>query len=68
MSWTKEITEDRGKRVDVAHQTRRGYKTISKEFGQIHSQTDRVQMEEIHATVTFPKSGRPTKITLKQNV
>ncbi len=30
MSQTKEITEDLGKRVDVAHQARKGYKTISK--------------------------------------
>ncbi len=45
---TKEITGDLLKRVDVAHQTRKGYKTISKEFGlHKHSQTDCVQMEEI---------------------
>ncbi len=29
MSWTKEITEDLGKRVDVAHQARKGYKTVT---------------------------------------
>ncbi len=33
MSRTKEITEHLGNRVDVAHQARKGYKTISKEFG-----------------------------------
>ncbi len=38
MSWTKEITEDLGKRVDVAHQARKGYKAISKEFG-LHKST-----------------------------
>ncbi len=32
MSRTKEITEDLGKRVDVAHQARTFYKTTSKEF------------------------------------
>ncbi len=32
MSWTKEITEDLWKRVDVAHQARKVYKTISKRF------------------------------------
>ncbi len=40
MSRTKEITEDLGKRVDVAHQARKGYKTISKEFG-LHKSTVR---------------------------
>ncbi len=52
-----EINEDLGKRVvDVAHQSRTGYKTISKEFGlhkstnhSTNPQSDRcVQMEEIH--------------------
>ncbi len=33
MSRTKEITEDLGKIIDVAHQARKGYKTISKVFG-----------------------------------
>ncbi len=37
---TKEITEDLGNRVDVAHQARNGYKTISKEFG-LHKSTVR---------------------------
>ncbi len=40
MSRTKEITEDLRKRVDVAHQARKGYKTISKEFG-LHKSTVR---------------------------
>ncbi len=40
MSQTKQITEDLGKRFDVAHQARKGYKTIS-------IQTDCVRMEEI---------------------
>ncbi len=40
MSRTKEITEDLGKGVDVAHQARKGYKTISKEFG-LHKSTVR---------------------------
>ncbi len=40
MSRTKEITEDLGKRVDVAHQARKGCKTISKEFG-LHKSTVR---------------------------
>ncbi len=33
MSLSKEIIEDLRKRVDVAHQARKGYKTLSKEFG-----------------------------------
>ncbi len=33
MSWRKEISEDLGKRVDVARQARKGYITISKQFG-----------------------------------
>ncbi len=42
---TKEITEDLGKIIDVDYQARKGYKTISNEFGlhlefEIHSQTD----------------------------
>ncbi len=40
MSQTKEITEDLRKRVDVAHQARKGYKTISKEF-ELHKSTVR---------------------------
>ncbi len=32
MSQTKEITGELGKRVDVAHQARKVYKTIAKEF------------------------------------
>ncbi len=40
-SETKEITEDLGKRVDVAHQTRKAYKTISKSFG-LHKSTVRL--------------------------
>ncbi len=37
-SRTKEITEDLGNRVNVAHQARKGYKTISKDFG-LHKST-----------------------------
>ncbi len=70
MSWTKEITEDLWKRVDVAHQARKDYKTISKEFG-LHKSTVRqivYKWRKFKTTVTFPRSGRPTKITPKQNV
>ncbi len=47
-----EITEDLGKRVDVAYQARKDYKTISKEF----SQTDGVQMEEIQDHCYLPEN------------
>ncbi len=70
MSLTKEITEDLGKRVDVAHQARKGYKTISKEFG-LHKSTVRqtvYKWRKFKTTVTFPRRGRPIKITPKQNV
>ncbi len=68
MSRTKEITEDLGKRVDVAHQARKVYKTISKEFG-LHKSTEIVyKWRKFKTTVTFPRSGRPTKITPKQNM
>ncbi len=40
MSRTKEVTEDLEKIIDVAHQARKGYKTISKEFG-LHKSTVR---------------------------
>ncbi len=40
MSRVKEITEDLGKRVDVARQDRNGYKTTSKELG-LHTSTVR---------------------------
>ncbi len=62
ISRTKEITEDLGKRVDVAHQARKGYKTISKEFG-LHksSQTDCVQMEEIQDHCYLPEKWSTNK-------
>ncbi len=41
----KRLLQDLIKTVDVAHQARKGYKTISKEFG-LHKSTVR-QMEEI---------------------
>ncbi len=66
MSRTKEITEDLGKRVDVAHQAKKVYKTISKEF-RLHKSTVRqivYKLRKFKTTVTFPRSGRPTKITV----
>ncbi len=61
---------DLGKSVYVAHQARKGYKTISKEFG-LHKSTVRQTVYKwriFKTTVTFPRSGRPTTITPKQNV
>ncbi len=58
------------KTVDVTHQARKGYKTISKEFG-LHKSTVRqivYKWRKFKTTVTFPRSGRPTKIIPKQNV
>ncbi len=42
MSRTKEITEDLVKRVDVAHQTRKGHKTISKSLDSTNQQSKRL--------------------------
>ncbi len=70
MSQTTEINDDLGKRVDVAHQTRTGYKTISKEFG-LHKSTVRqivYKWRKFTTTVTFVRSGWPTKISPKQNI
>ncbi len=64
---TKEINEDLGEWVDVAHQARNVYKTISKEFG-LHKSTVRqivYKLRKFKTAVTFPRRGRPTKITLK---
>ncbi len=63
MSRTKEITEDLRKRVDVAHQARKGYKTISKEFG-LHKSTVRQTMYKwrtFKTTVTFPEKWSTNK-------
>ncbi len=56
MLWTKDITEDLGKRVDVAHQAR-------KEFG-LHKSTVRqtgVQMEEIQDHCYLPEKWSTNK-------
>ncbi len=43
MSQTKEITEDLGKRVDVAHQARKGYQKLSlKSLDSTNPQSDRL--------------------------
>ncbi len=70
MSQTKEITEDLGKRVDIAHQARKVYKTISKVFGLHKSRVRQIvyKWRKFKTTVTFPRSGRPTKTTTKHNV
>ncbi len=59
-----------GKIVDVTHQARKGYKTISKDFA-LHKSTVRqivLKWRKFKTTVTFPRSGQPAKITQKQNV
>ncbi len=54
--------EELGKRVDVAHQATKGYKTISKVFGlKIHSQTDCVHMEEIQDHCYLPEKWSTNK-------
>ncbi len=60
----------RKKRVDVAHQARKGYKTISKEFGLHKSTVGQIvyKWRKFKTTVAFPRSGRSTKITPKQNM
>ncbi len=60
MARTKEISEDLRKRVVVAHQAGKCYKTIYKEFRQIV-----YKWRKFKTTVTLPRSGPPTKITLK---
>ncbi len=71
VSWHKqEITEDLRKRVGVAHQARKGYKTISKEFG-FHKFTVRqivYKWRKFKTTVIFTRNGRPTKSTPKQDM
>ncbi len=67
MAQTKEISENLRKRVDVAHQARKAYKAISKEFG-LHKSTVRQivdKLKKFKTTVTLSRSGPPTKITLK---
>ncbi len=54
MSRTKEITEDFGKIVDVAHQARKGYKIISKEFG-LHKSTVRQIVYELRYELNSSK-------------
>ncbi len=55
-------------KVDVAHQARQGYKTISKEIG-LHKYTVRqilYKLRKFETTVSFTRSGQTTKITPKQ--
>ncbi len=54
-------------KCDVAHSTRT---TISKEFGLYKSTVRQIvyKWRKFKTTVTFPRSGRPTKITPKQKV
>ncbi len=54
MSQTKEITEDLGKRVDVAHQARKGYKTISKSLDSTNPQSDRLCTNGGHSRPLLP--------------
>ncbi len=67
MAQTMEISEDLRKRVVVAHQARKGYKDISKVF-ELHKSTVRqivYKWRKLRTTVTLPRSGWPTIITLK---
>ncbi len=62
-----DLFEDLRKRVVVAHQAGKGYKTISKKFG-LHKSTVRQIMykrRKFKTTITLPRSGQPTKITSK---
>ncbi len=67
---TKEITEDLGRRGVCCSSARKGYKTISKEFGLHKSTVIQIvyKWRIFKTTVTFKRSGRSTKITPKQNV
>ncbi len=60
MSRTKEIAEDLGKIVYIAHQARKGYKT-SVWAPQFHSQSDCVQMEEIQDHCYLPEKWSTNK-------
>ena len=70
MPRSKEISEDLRKTVIDAHQSRKGYKTISKDLG-LHQSTVRqivYKWRKFKTTVTLPRSGRPTKISLRTNL
>ncbi len=58
MSQTKEITEDLWKTVDVAHQARKGYKPISKEFGLLRYTVRQIKYKwrKCKTTFTFLRS------------
>ncbi len=58
------------KELYFAHEARKGYKTISKEFGLNKSTVRQIvyKWRKFKTTVTFLRSGRTTKITPKQNV
>ncbi len=61
MSQTKQITEDLGKRFDVAHQARKDYKTIS-------IQTDCVRMEEIQDHCYLPEKWSTNQRSLQSRM
>ncbi len=62
MSRTKEITEDLGKRVDVAHQARKGYKPSLMSLDSTNPQSDRLlQMEEIQDHSYLPEKWSTNK-------
>ncbi len=62
---TKKITEDPRKKSWWHHQDRKGYKTISKEFGLHKSTVTQIvyKWRKFKTTVTIPRSGRQTKIS-----
>ncbi len=63
MSLSKEIIEDLGKRVDVAHHARKSYKTISKEFELQKSTIGQIVYKwkklHIHTYYNIYTRGRP---------
>ncbi len=61
MARTKEMYEDLKKKFILLIRLEKVTKTISKEFG-LH------KWRKFKTTVTFPRSGRPTKITPKQDM
>ncbi|XP_075444851.1 uncharacterized protein LOC142488342 isoform X3 [Ascaphus truei] len=66
---SKEISEDLRKAVIDAHQSRKGYKTISKALGLPQSTVRQIvyKWRKFKTTVNLPRSGRPTKISPRTN-
>ena len=57
----KDISNDLREAIAAAHQSEKGYKVISKQFGVIH------EMKTFKTVTNRPRSGRPSKIILRSD-